>query len=337
MCKLDVIIDMGSANTVIVERKAGLVLSEPSLLAAKKIGGKLKAVAVGAEAKKMWLSKKKPEDVSFIYPISGGVVVNTEAAALMLKHFLERITHRMLIRPQFEVLCLVSCGLRTAERKGFEDVFYRLGIKSVSLVEAPLAAAADVAAGCKFVVIMGEGTTDIAIVNASGIVAGCSIDVSGAKMDEAIRNHIFYEYNLTISKARAEDLRIRCGTLSEREVNVVTVSGKDVVDGRRKKMELSSKDVRVAITPIINVLCEAILSISNVTPDYLVDAVKHGGIQMYGGASGLHYLRNYIGEQLGVEAEIHADVTALAMGAASFFEDKPKLYRMMGINLGGRV
>ena len=336
MCKIDLIVDMGTANTVIVERKRGLLLAEPSLLAARKVGGKLKPVAVGAEAHKMWLSKKKPEDVVFIPPISGGVVVNTEAAAMMLKLFLERITNRMLIRPQLEIMCLVSCGLRTAERKGYEDVFYALGIKSVSLVEAPLAAAANVAAGCNFVVIMGEGVTDIAIVNASGIVAGCSIDVSGAKMDEAIRNHIFYEYNLTISKARAEDLRIRCGTLSEREINVVNVTGKDVVDGRRKKMELSSKDVRSAIVPIVDVLCEAIVTMSNITPDYLVDAVRHGGIQLYGGLSALHYLRNYLSDSLGLEVEIHSDITALAMGATTFFEDKPKLYRMMGVNMGGR-
>ena len=130
MCKLNLIIDMGTATTVIVDRKRGLLLSQPSIVALQHRDGKPKALAVGDEA--LALRKKKPNDVKFVYPIVGGMVANREAASLMIKGFLTLITQKMWIRPQFEVMQIVSCGLHTTDRRAYEEVYYKLGIKSVT-------------------------------------------------------------------------------------------------------------------------------------------------------------------------------------------------------------
>lgn len=335
MCKMDIIVDMGTATTVIVDRKKGMLLSEPSLVAIRNVSGRHKVVASGNEA--LTLRKDKPEGVSFIYPLAGGKIANAEAASLMLRSFLERITERMIVRPQFDVMAIVSCGLHTTDRRSFEDVFYRLGIKSVTLIEAPIAAASHVVAGCSFVVIMGAGCTDIAIVTDQGIVTGCSIDISAAKLDEAIMAFVYNKYNAAISKARAADLRVKRGTLSDRDLSTTTVNAKDLLDGHMKKIDISAEDLRLAITPIINTLCEAIWSVSLMCPEHLVESVRHGGVKLYGGVSGLHYLDQYLMRQIKLGVEIHSDCEALAEGCALFFDDKAKLYRMLGINLGGRA
>ncbi|MBQ9146043.1 MAG: rod shape-determining protein [Clostridia bacterium] len=336
MCKMDLVMDMGSANTVIIDRKKGLVLSEPTIIAVKKQNGRFRTVAVGEEARTLSFKRNKPDGVYFIYPITGGTVTNSEAASLLVKAFLERITQRMIIRPQFEIMSIVSCGLHTTERKEFENIFYRLGIKSVTLVEAPIAAASRVVAGCHFAVIMGGGITDIAIVTEKGIVTGCSIDISAAKMDEAIMNYIYATYNVTITKARAADLRVKHGTLSERQNTVSKVNAKDMLDGHTKSIEITSQDIRAAIAPMINTLCEAILGISNLCPSNLVESINHAGLHIYGGVAGLKHLDRYLMDKLNLPIEVHADVNTLAQNCAVFFEDKPKLYRMLGINVGGK-
>ena len=331
MCKLNLIVDMGTSNTVIVEKKQGRVIEEPSLIAVKKVGGKMRTVAVGKEAYKLKTRKNKPQDVYYIYPIKDGNVVNPEAAGLMLKAFLERITKPMLIRPQIDVICIVSCGLHTTERLEFENVFYRLGIKTVTLLEAPIAAASSVVAGCSFVVVMGGGVTDIAIVKENGIATGCSVSISGAKMTEAIYEYVYRHYNVTISQARAEQLLNERSTLSERENGVTQIMGKDVATGDYKRLEISSQDVRNAILPVVNALVDAIIAMSKLCPENLSDSLRHGGLQLYGGLSGIHYLDTYLMNQLNLSVDVHPDVSSVAVGASIFFEDRAKLYRMIGL------
>ena len=111
MCKLSLIVDMGTSNTVIVERKQGRVVEEPTLIAVKKVGGKMRTVAVGKEAYKMKISKHKPQDVYYVYPVKDGNVVNSEAACLMLKAFIERITKLDVV--WCNLLALLISGLIT--------------------------------------------------------------------------------------------------------------------------------------------------------------------------------------------------------------------------------
>lgn len=331
MCKLNLIVDMGTSNTVIVEQKKGQVVEEPSLIAVKKIGGKMKTVAVGKEAYKMKTRKNRPQDVYFIYPIKDGNVANLDAAVLMMRAFLERITTPLFIRPQLDVICIVSCGLHTTERLQFEHVFYRLGIKSVTLLESPIAAASRVMSGCNFVVVMGGGVTDIAIVKEDGIATGCSVNISGAKMTQAIYEYVYRQYNVTISQARAEQLLMERSTLSERVNGVTQISGKDVATGEYKKIEISSQDIRNAILPIADALVDSIVAMSQICPTNLVDSLTHGGLQLYGGLAGIDYLDNYLMNQLKLNVDIHADIASIARGAAVFLDDKAKMYRMIGI------
>jgi rod shape-determining protein MreB len=178
---------------------------------------------------------------------------------------------------------------------------------------------------------MGGGVTDIAIVKENGIATGCSINISGAKMAEAIYEYIYRHYNVTISSARAEQLLCERSTLSERENGVTQISGKDVATGDYKKLEISSQDVRNAILPVVGALVDSIIAMSRICPENLVDSLKHGGLQLYGGLSGIHYLDTYLINQLNLAVEVHPDVSSVAVGASTFFDDRAKLYHMIGL------
>ena len=50
----DISIDLGTANTLIYTKEAGVVLDEPSVVAIQERNGQKTVVAVGHDAKKCW-------------------------------------------------------------------------------------------------------------------------------------------------------------------------------------------------------------------------------------------------------------------------------------------
>ena len=162
-------------------------------------------------------------------------------------------------------------------------------------------------------------------------MAGCSIDIAASKMDDAIISYVYNKYNAAITRQRAADLRAKRGTLSERDVSATEVNAKDVLDGRMKKIEVTGEDLRLAITPLINTLCDAIWAMFRLCPEHMVESVKRGGIKLYGGVGGLHYLDNYLMDKLKLSVELHPQPESLAEKAVSFFDDKDKLYKMLGL------
>ena len=61
MCRLDLIIDIGASNTIIYEKKRGIVLSEPSIVAIKNVNGKKSVYLAGSEALDLAKKKNRPE------------------------------------------------------------------------------------------------------------------------------------------------------------------------------------------------------------------------------------------------------------------------------------
>jgi len=61
------------------------------------------------------------------------------------------------------------------------------------------------------IVDIGGGTTEVAVISLSGIVAARSIRVAGDKMDEAVVAYIRRKYNLLIGERTAELVKKQIG------------------------------------------------------------------------------------------------------------------------------
>ena len=68
----DMAIDLGTANTLVVLKKQGVVLSEPSVVAIIENKGKKTILAVGDEAKTML--GRTPGNIQAIRPLRDGVL-----------------------------------------------------------------------------------------------------------------------------------------------------------------------------------------------------------------------------------------------------------------------
>ena len=182
----DLAIDLGTANTCVFARGAGIVLNEPSIVAVNNVTDQIEAV--GSDAKEML--GRTPGNITAIRPMKDGVIADFEAAEKMLGYFIKKAHRRKsFVRPR--VVIGVPSEITQVERRAVKDSAYRAKASEVHLIEEAMAAA--IGAGLpiteavgNMIVDIGGGTTDIAVISLAGIVYSKSVRVAGNAMDEAI-------------------------------------------------------------------------------------------------------------------------------------------------------
>lgn len=90
----DIGIDLGTANTLIYEKDSGIILNEPSVIAADSDTSKILAVGIDAKA----MLGKAPRSITVVRPLQDGVISDFDKTADMLKTFVERAIKTNKIR-----------------------------------------------------------------------------------------------------------------------------------------------------------------------------------------------------------------------------------------------
>ncbi|HZS36757.1 MAG TPA: rod shape-determining protein [Polyangia bacterium] len=300
----DLAIDLGTANTLIFIRGAGIVSNEPSVVAVQRgNNGVKKVLAVGKEAKEML--GRTPGNIVAVRPMKDGVIADFEVTEAMLRYFITRAhNRRTLVRPRI-IICVPS-GITEVEKRAVRDSALAAGAREVYLIEEPMAAA--IGAGLpitepsgNMIVDIGGGTTEVAVISLAGIVMSKSIRVGGDKMDEAIVQHIKRKYNLLIGERTAEDIKKQIGSAYPlEEVLTVEVKGRDLVAGVPKTLTINSDEIRDALAEPVNAIVEAVRVVLERTPPELSADIVDRGIVLSGGGSQLKNLDVLLREETGL-------------------------------------
>lgn len=282
----DIGIDLGTANTLVYVRGAGIVLNEPSVVAIEKDSGKI--LAVGMAAKEM--IGRTPENVSAIRPLKDGVIADFEVTERMLSDFIKRVVrHRYLMKPK--IIISVPSGITEVEKRAVRDSAENAGAREVFLIQEPMAAAigvglpVDLPTG-SMIIDIGGGTSEIAVIALSGIVSNISIRIAGDELDEAIVNYLKKNYNLLIGERTAEEIKIKIGSAFplEKEESM-DIKGRDLVAGVPKTMKISSSQVREAIAEPIDAIVDGVRQALEQTPPELASDILERGIILTGGGA----------------------------------------------------
>ena len=112
----DLAIDLGTANTCVFARGAGIVLNEPSIVAVNNVTDQIEAV--GNDAKEML--GRTPGCITAIRPMRDGVIADFEAAEKMLGYFIKKAHRRKsFVRPR--VVIGVPSEITQVERRAVRD------------------------------------------------------------------------------------------------------------------------------------------------------------------------------------------------------------------------
>lgn len=284
----DIGIDLGTANTLVFVKGKGIVIREPSVVAVDVRTTPNRVVAVGEEAKKM--IGRTPGSITAVRPLKDGVIADFDITSDMLKEFIQRAMSSSPLNKARVMICIPS-GVTEVERRAVHDAARSAGAKQVSLIEEPMAAA--IGAGLpvaeatgSMIVDLGGGTAEVAVISLGDIVTSCSARVAGDSFDEAISLYIKKNYNLLIGERTAENIKIQLGSAFPYEgEGAIDVKGRNLVDGLPKNIEITSEEVREALSDSVDEVLEAICSTLEKTPPELAADIIDQGIMLTGGGA----------------------------------------------------
>ncbi|MBI5629641.1 MAG: rod shape-determining protein [Elusimicrobia bacterium] len=319
----DMGIDLGTANTLVYVKNQGIVLREPSVVAIDRESRRV--LAIGAEAKRML--GRTPSSIIAVRPLKNGVIADFEVTQEMIKYFIRKVhNRRSLLHPR--IVIGIPSGITEVERRAVQESAEQAGAREVYLIEEPMAAAigADLPISephANFIVDIGGGTTEAAVISLGGLVVSKSIDIAGDEMDEAVMMHFRRKYNLLIGETTAEDVKIQIGSVFPlKEEKTMEVKGRDQATGLPKTVLITSEEIRQALMEPVQLILDVIKNTLEETPAELAADLVDRGIMLAGGGSLLRGLPDLIRQETELPVHRSADpLSCVAMGTGKFLEE----------------
>jgi len=336
----DIAIDLGTATSLVYVRGRGIVINEPSVVAINQKTSQI--LAIGEEAKKM--VGRTPAHIQAIRPLVRGVVSDFEVTQQMLNYFIEKVHRRKFIFGVWpRVIIGVPCGVTEVEKKAVEDAAKNAGAREVFLIEEPIAAAIGARMPIQepkgnFIIDIGGGTTEIAVISLGGIVTARSLTIAGDKFSEDIIQYVQQKYKLLIGERSAEEVKISIGSaLPLKEKKEAPLRGRNLVTGLPEEITVSSEDIRRALERSLNQIVEATKATIEATPPELLADVMTEGIHLVGGGSLLRKIDSLLREATKMPVKIIEDpLTAVARGGGVVMENLDELKEVLaGTEIGG--
>lgn len=337
---LDIGIDLGTANTLVNVRGKGIVINEPSWVAVEKRSRR--PLAIGLQAKEM--VGRTPANVVAIRPLRDGVISEFEITQAMLGYFIGKAHQQTIVpMPRPRVVVGIPSGATEVEKRAVYDAAMSAGARETYLIEEPRAAA--LGAGLpvsevlgSMVVDVGGGTTEVAVISMGGIVVSRSLRVAGDELDQDIIQYVRNKYNLFIGERMAESVKIQIGSAYPLPTEkTMSVRGRNLVSGLPESLEISSVEIREAISGSVQVIVDTVKDALDEAPPEIVSDLIETGICLAGGGAQLGGLMERLSDELHLRVWVAEDpMTCVARGAGMILEDLDKYNDfLVGLDRGG--
>lgn len=328
----DIAIDLGTKNTLVYVNNKGLIVNEPSVVAVNTKTTEI--LEIGHEAKKM--VGKTPAHIQAVKPLVDGVISDFEITEKMLKHFINRVHGEgFSLLPRPRVIIGVPLDITEVEKKAVEDAAKSAGARKVFLIEEVMAAA--LGAGlpvdsprANMIVDIGGGTTDIAVISLSGVVAWKSLRLAGNELDNNIIDYVRDNFNVLIGEQLAEKVKVNLASVMPfEEDRIMEIRGRDLINGLPTAIKISDAQVRDAIKKTIIKIVENIkLTLEETPPELVADIYEHG-LYLSGGGALLHGLDKLVSQATKIPVMVVEDpLSAMVRGAGSLFADEELLKKI---------
>lgn len=297
-------IDFGTGNIRIWTDRDGLVLEQACILAVDRSNKKV--LAVGNDASDM--VGRVGSNVLLVNPVSEGRITDLKAAEVLIKSFVQQAVKKR--SPLYNPLMMigVTAGSSPAEQLVASRLLYNLGAKEAYTISQPLAASigagvpiAD-ASGC-FLLQMGAGVVEAAVVSLGSVVSKQSSNYAGQYLERRLQYVLKKEYGMVISGLKTSELLAKLVTLQNRE-RTQAVTGKDVKTDRPKEVLVKSSAIRPELQRVVGKYEELIKKLLSAVPPELTVDVIDKGLLLSGGLAQIDGLPEYFTNQIGVPVSV---------------------------------
>jgi len=180
------------------------------------------------------------------------------------------------------------------------------------------------------VVVIGGGTTEIAVISLGGIVYSRSVRVGGDKMDEAIISYIRRNHNLLIGESSAERIKMDIGAANIMDDGsdgpYREVRGRDLLNGVPREVLVSQHQIAESLNEPVSAIVEAVkVALENTPPELAADIVDKG-IVLTGGGALLYRLDQVLRDATGLAVVVAENpLQCVALGTGRALEERKRL------------
>lgn len=336
---LDIGIDLGTSNTLVNVRGKGIVINEPSWVTIDKRSRQ--PIAIGLSAKEM--VGRTTTNVIVVRPLRDGVISEFDITRIMLEYFIGRVHQQSVVPlPKPRVVIGIPTGVTEVEKRAVYDAVMAAGARQALMIEEPIAAA--LGAGLpineirgSMVVDIGGGTTEVAVLSMSGVVASRSLRVAGDEMDQEVIQYLRNKYNLLIGEGIAEQVKINIGSAYPLPTEkTVEVRGRNLVTRLPETIVVSSVEIREALAGSVKVIVDTIRDALDEIPPEIVGDLMDIGICLTGGGALLQGFTERLSDELKLRVWLAEDpLTCVARGTGLLYEDFDNLdHYLVGLERG---
>jgi rod shape-determining protein MreB len=297
-------IDLGSSRTRIWVPDEGIILDQATVIAIDTRTNKV--VAVGDEAQAM--SGRVGTTISIQYPVQKGRLYDLDLAQAMVRIFLQQaLQTTTFFRPV--MMISVPAAATLADREVTTELLYRSGAREVYTISEPLAAAIGAGvpiadASGSFLVQLGSGIVEGAVISLGSLVKSESLQTGGLDIDRRIQAMLKDEVSLSVSLETAEKLKKQVGSMEIHQHKEMLATGQDVANSSPKEVKITSALLLPVLLQVVGkyeLLLKQLLS--EIPPELTVDVIDKGML-LSGGLSQLSGLDQYLIKQLGIPVSV---------------------------------
>ena len=333
----DIAVDIGTNNTRVYVKDKGIVVNEPSVVIVRSDDPR-KIIAIGDSAEE--LIGRSPGNVRIVHPLRDGVIVHYEMAQIMILYFVSKaIGTKHFVRPRMVVT--MPGEVSKVERRAVINALERVGARQIYVVEQAFAAALGTGLPVyepqgSFVVDIGAGTTEVALVSMGGIVLSHSIRIAGNKIDDAISGYLKKQHAVLVTDRVAEQIKLDLADvrMDEGFDHVAVVRGRDIATGMPLTVDVNMAKVSEAIRePLREILTAIKWVLGRIPPEFASDILKNG-IFLTGGSAALPNLDSMIAAEFGVPVSVARDAGECTTLGAGYMADHFDMLGVSGRNEG---
>ena len=300
----DLCVDLGTSSVVISVPDKGVVLNEPSYVAVDTETEKI----LYAGRRAYFLQGREPKGIEIIQPVKNGVISNYSLTQQMVHYFINRVIKNNIFRPR--VVACVPALATEVEKRTLISVIIRAGARSVCLIEEPLCAA--FGAGIDpihpsgvFVIDIGGGTTDMAVVTQGSMSQTETVGIGGDDFDAEIVKYLKEKYSLLVGMRTAEDIKKAIGCAVERsEPITMAAKGRSLKNGLPLVQEVTSNEICECLQPLLTQLTDAAqVMVERMSPQLVAD-ITSSDLLLTGGSAGLYGIDTLFAKALGLDVRV---------------------------------
>lgn len=290
----DIGIEMGETGVRLATREKGVVLTSPSLGAARDD----KVIAMGDEARAM--VGRTPRSIVLSRPVHAGALSDARLAAQWLTRLMEPFTSSSKIHKP-NVLFADTGLFKPSEWELLRNALMELGAAQIGRVRMELLSGlgADLPVHRpegQLIVGAGAGILFASLIAFGRVVETRCLPYGFSRIDEELAVLLRRECGLAAGERTCEELKLAlCSALPARDIHSPAV-GLNMRTGFPDEADVSAELAHSACEPIVQALITLIQSVISLAPDELCADLLENGVTLTGGGARLSGLDKRISE-----------------------------------------